>query len=135
MYSAGGIASNYDSPETRILQKQLNQKIPPSDLTYVIKVGDSFNFSTETECVFLKSKISASANESWNAISKSSPILIELKLEIFPSYLKQSNSKSFSEKALQDRWKKYGYLWLDDIVSEPILLDLSSAMIKTDSQP
>ncbi|MCV4607363.1 hypothetical protein OFB74_31155, partial [Escherichia coli] len=67
--------------------------------------------------------------------SKSSPILIELKLEIFPSYLKQSNSKSFSEKALQDRWKKYGYLWLDDIVSEPIPLDLSSAMIKTDSQP
>jgi hypothetical protein len=135
LYSAGGRASNYDSPETRILQKQLNQKIPPSDLTYVIKVGDSFNFSTETECVFLKSKISASANESWNAISKSSPILIELKLEIFPSYLKQSNSKSFSEKALQDRWKKYGYLWLDDIVSEPIPLDLSSAMIKTDSQP
>lgn len=131
LYSAGGRASNYYSPASRALQEQLNQEIPPSDLTYVIKPKDSFKFSTETECVFLTSKISASANEPWDAISKSSPVLVRIKLEMFPSYLKQNYSKSFSEKILQDRWKRFGYLWLDDIVSEPVPIDLGSIVVKT----
>jgi len=33
--------------------------------------------------------------------------------------------------SLQRRWKEYGYLWLDTVISEPIPLDLSSVVTKT----
>lgn len=126
LYSTGGTASNFDSPETKISQKQLNKKIPPPNLTYVIKGGDSINFSIQTECVFLKSKNPSSANESWSEISKSSPVFIELTVEMFPSHLRKKNKTKSFDKVLQENWKEFGYLWLEDIISKPIQLDLNS---------
>jgi len=135
LFSVGGRASNYESSEAILLQKELDKDLPPYDFTYLLGARESSSFKIETECVFLKSKISASANLSWDEISKAAPILIRLKLEVFPSYLKkQYESESFSAFELKNRWKTVGYLLLDDIVSEPVPLNLNDAVVKTASQ-
>lgn len=73
-------------------------------------------------------KFSPWKKHSLEQLKQLSTILIRLKnYGLIDNYgVSKKDKKRFTfAKELQKRWKKYGYLWLDDITSEPIPLDLS----------
>jgi hypothetical protein len=65
--------------------------------------------------------------ESWEKISKAPAAWLDVYLQVWPLNLEPASydrSKMEFGRKLQRRWKAIGQLWLDDIVSEPIKLDL-----------
>lgn len=126
------------TPSWQKLRKELDKESPPPNLIKTIGVGEKFEFRILGAVVFWKERytFSSFADEAiWSEIKTAKSLLLQTtyriwSLELEPRY---RGEITFGKK-LQKRWRKYGYLWLDDIVSEPVPLDLSSVVIKTDSQ-
>ena len=136
LYGFGTRRSNFVSPEVLELQNRLSVAKPPSKLTIILKKGESVSFKMKTECTFSKTRSKYDSNVTWQELLKATSVFMTITLEMFPHYLNtkpKSNVYFAFGKEIQKKWSKYGYLWLDDIVSEPIPLDLSSDIPKTDS--
>ncbi|MFV0388157.1 MAG: hypothetical protein ACK5NT_05325 [Pyrinomonadaceae bacterium] len=127
---------------------EMDKKSPPSSQFQIVKSGETVYFFENLSFVILKKKAIGSNNPYWgygsdinvlaDEILKAKNLTLQVSYRVWSSELEprsdHKDKKPFGKK-LQKRWKKFGYLWLDDIVSEPIPLDLSSAVIKTDSKP
>jgi hypothetical protein len=132
LYHIGGLKSTGDSNEVSQLRNQLDQERPPDSLTRLLKPGNSLTFTTKTSFVIFKRKSSYMQNESWDTLQTSSPLALVLTFEMFPGNLGQTaSSTSAFGKVLQARWRKFGYLLIDEVVSKPIPIDLS--IVKSDS--
>ncbi len=124
--------------ETRKIQKLLNAKEPLEELIKTIGIGENLSFETKEWFYIGKEKdvYDNLGNHLWSEIKDAKSLSLRLGYRIwsldFEPRSVNRDKRPFGKK-LQKRWKKYGYLWLDDIVSEPIPLDLSSAIVKTDS--
>jgi hypothetical protein len=147
-----------DSPPLPSLQRtkqwqdvvtDMDKKSPPASQFHIVKNGETIDFFENLSFVFLKKKAVGSNDPYWgfgsdinvlaDEIKSAKNLKLALKYSVWSSELEPrsdllKNIKPFGKK-LQKRWKKYGYLWLDDIVSEPIPFDLNSAIVKTDSKP
>ncbi len=138
LYNLATRGSNFVSPEVLTLQKNLSIAKPPSTLTKILKDGESYSFRKKTGRTFFKTQMKSDSNVAWQELLKLSPVFMTITLEMFPHYLNtkpNANAYFAFGKHLQKKWKKYGYFWFDDIVSEPILLDLNSAVVKTHLKP
>ncbi|GIU81257.1 MAG: hypothetical protein KatS3mg006_0321 [Pyrinomonadaceae bacterium] len=127
------------TPDWRNIKKTLDAKAPPSSIIKRVNVGESIVFYGKEWFYFNKEKDKyfKPENFTWNEIKDAKSLSLRLTYRIWSLDFETSSpreEKKFGKK-LQKRWRKYGYLWLDDIVSEPVPLDLSSVVIKTDSQP
>ncbi|MBF2021991.1 MAG: hypothetical protein IGR93_18335 [Hydrococcus sp. C42_A2020_068] len=137
-----GMSCSQRGKEWINLRKKLDQPIPPPEETFILMPNEEKVIDAEPVGIGVlidpqkgfSSKDKESA--SWETIKNLSQLWIKVRAEPYPSWGLEPDcyGKSFGRE-LQKRWSKYGYLWLDDIFSEPIPLDLSSALIKTDSQP
>ncbi len=129
------------------IKKELDSEILQSTQIQSIKSGETLDFDAEWSFIFLKKKANGSNDPLWgysshfdvlsNEIKTAKNLSLQVTYRVWSSELElhsdRKDKKPFGKK-LQKRWKKYGYLWLDDIVSEPIPLDLSSAVVKTESK-
>lgn len=128
---------------------EMDGKSPPENQVQSIKSGETVDFDEAWTFIFLKRKAIGSNDPYWgygsdsnvlaDEILKAKDLKIRVKYRVWSPELEPRSAASIDKKPfgkkLQKRWKKYGYLWLDDITSEPISLDLSSAVVKTDSKP
>jgi hypothetical protein len=122
-------------------QNYLDKPYPPSDKTRILMPNESMKSKSVVNIAFPKETNKGNFSderESWANIKQLATIWMQTSNQVWSLNLEIS-SKGRDElrfgKKLQKRWKKYGYLWLDGIVSEPVRLDLSSAIVKTQLKP
>lgn len=125
--------------------KRLDSATPPASEIRVIKPGESFDFNDEWAFTFLKRKagnsndplwgLSSDHDVLWDEIKEARNLTLELAYRVWSSELEPRSDIAVDEKPfgkrLRNKWKESGYLWLDDIVSEPVPIDLGSVVVKT----
>ena len=116
-------------PEWAALRLSLDRPTPPPDQTRILMPNESWSLGATVGVslpdhpeMFAPAK-SASLKE----IKELSTVWLRVVCEVWPWNLEPSadRSKLSYGRKLQRRWKNVGVLWLDEIYSEPITLNLS----------
>ncbi len=129
------------------VKNEIDSKMLPSNQIQIIKSGEALDFDADWSFIFLKKKAINSNDPFWgysseydvlsNEIKNAKDLSLQVTYRVWSSELESrsdiKHKKPFGKK-LQKRWKKFGYLWLDDIVSEPISLDLNCATVINDEK-
>ena len=138
-----GRGSSYGMKETewKNIQEKLDKPTPPPGNTHIIFPGTAINFETVVRIDLPqqpeKHTFSLKVNRSLSSLKELSPIWLILKGEtwtMLPLVINNSVNKSEKQKfgqKLKKQWKDVGYLWLEDITSEPIEVNFSSVTYKT----
>lgn len=126
------------SSKWNIFRNELNQSSPPLDKVHILMPNESWKWRGNTFFTLPKQKKSnLFETESWENIKDLPEVWLHAICQVWSLNIEpKSNDRSdfvFGKK-LQKRWKDVGLLWLDDIRSEPIPLDLNSVVMKTDSE-
>ena len=134
--SDAGWPSNDISAEWETLRSNLDKPSPPSDETRLLRPGESRPIETTVKLVVPTdpSKYTSSRKkESLATIQQLSPVWLRVVCELWPWNVEPLNADrnqlKFGHK-LQERWKDTGLLWLDEIYSEPIMLDMRTATVR-----
>jgi hypothetical protein len=142
------LASNYGGPSNSIdpewaaLRAKLDTPNPPPDETRILMPDELWQFQISARVGVptksgRKDKIEFIGTESLQVIQQLSPIWLRVTIhEIWPFNVEKVGPDRDTLKLghkLQKRWKAVGLLWLEDIYSEPIILDLKTATYKTAS--
>lgn len=125
-----GWPSNDISPEWATLRSNLDKPNPPADQTRLLIPGESRPMETSVRLVVPTdpSKYTSSRKkESLATIQQLSPVWLRVVCEVWPWNVEPLNADrselKFGHK-LQKRWKDVGLLWLEEIYSEPIMMDV-----------
>jgi hypothetical protein len=132
-----GWPSNDISSEWTTLRSNLDKPSPPSDETRLLMPGKSWPVDTSVRLVVPTdpSKYTSSRKkESLATIQQLSPVWLRVVCEVWPWNVELLNADRHQLKfghKLQERWKGTGLLWLDEIYSEPIMLDVRAATVRS----
>lgn len=131
-----GWPSNDISPEWATLRANLDKPSPPANETRFLMPGESWLLETSIRLVVPtdQSKYTSSRKkESLATIQQLSPVWLRVVCEVWPWNVEpltaDRSDLKFGHK-LQQRWKDAGLLWLDEIYSEPIMMDVKTASYK-----
>lgn len=131
-----GWPSNDTSPEWSTLRSKLDKAGPPEDVTRFLMPGESESVATSVRLVVPTdpSKYTSSKKkETLATIQELSPVWLRVVCEVWPwnvEPLDADRSKLKFGHKLQERWKDTGVLWLDEIYSEPIMIDMKVASVR-----
>lgn len=135
--SDAGWPSNDISAEWETLRSNLDKPSPPSDETRLLMAGESRPVETSVRLVVPTdpSKYTSSRKkESLATIQQLSPVWLRVVCEVWPWNVEPLNADrnqlKFGHK-LQERWKGTGVLWLDEVYSEPIMIDVRTASVRS----
>lgn len=122
--NAWGISSR------QALHKKLDKPKPPADITLVLHPGESWKYEAAAYIGFEKKDSYDGKRKAWSEIKRHNPLWLQVTIEMWPVNaepgLTMRNPKWGKE--LRKRWKAEGNLWLDYLTSEPIKLELPSAV-------
>lgn len=130
-----GWPSNDISPEWTTLRTNLDKPNPPVDETRILMPNESWPMETSVRLVVPTdpskyTSLSSRKKESLATIRQLSPVWLRVVCEVWPWNVEpltaDRNKLKFGHK-LQRRWKDTGLLWLDEIYSEPIMMDLKGS--------
>lgn len=116
------------SPQWEALRMNLDKPTPPLDETRILMPNESWSLEA-TAGISLPDHpemFSPAKNTSLKDIKQLSTVWLQVVCEVWPWDLEsgvERSKLSFGRK-LQRRWKDIGVLWLDEIYSEPITLNL-----------
>jgi len=129
-----GWPSNDISPEWTTLRTNLDKPKPPADETRILMPNESWPIQTSVRLIVpidpsKYTSLSSRKKESLATIRQLSPVWLRVVCEVWPWNVEpltaDRNKLEFGHR-LQRRWKDIALLWLDEIYSEPIMLDLKS---------
>jgi len=136
------LASNYGGPSNSIdsewatLRTNLDKLNPPPDETRILMPNETWQMETSARVsVPTKSGKGTFSRkvESLEVLQQLSPVWLRIVGEVWPFNVEEPGydreKLNFGHK-LQKRWKDEGLLWLENIYSEPIKLDLAVATYK-----
>jgi hypothetical protein len=135
--SDAGWPSNDSSAEWATLRSSLDKASPPADETRLLMPGESWPLETSVRLAVPTdpSKYTSSRKkESLATIQQLSPVWLRVVCEVWPWNVEQLNADRNQLKLghkLQERWKGVGLLWLEEIYSEPIMMDMKTASIRS----
>lgn len=122
LYRSSTLPSTNRSPEWTDLQNRLNTQSPSTELTRILKSGESITVQKITSMTLHKN---GHYPASWSEIQAASPLWLTVTLDMFPSNLdKTPTSQASFGESLQRKWKSIGTLQLRALESEAIRLDL-----------
>ena len=131
-----GWPSNDISPEWATLRANLDKPSPPTDETRFLMPGESWPLETSVRLVVPtdSSKYTSSRNKESLAVIQQLPrVWLRVVCEVWPTNVEplttDRSDLEFGHK-LRQRWKETGLLWLDEIYSEPIAMDVKTASYK-----
>lgn len=116
------------------LREKLDQPTPPSDLTRTLMPGETWELKVERDLIFDSSPSTYPKQKSFKEIQKASPVSLQVVCDVWPFNVEPlANDPTASEKLplghkLQRRWQSYGTVWLETLLSEPVLLDLRNVV-------
>lgn len=127
IWSLGGLPANdITSPIFREMVGQLDQSIPPPELTQVLQPKETWTW--QTECILRFNEktedYGSSSDLGWEVIGKiGTPLWMRLTYVVWPNNLLRAE-KNLKRK-LQARWKNIGVLNInEDVMTEPIEVKL-----------
>jgi competence protein ComGC len=127
------VGPNLDlSPKWVIMRSILNQNVPSPDKIYVLMPNEimTLEASIGLDLPRKPENFGYTQKASLKQILDASPVWLKVHCEVWPLNLEPASGKNKLKKRfghqLRQKWKRFGHLWLDDIDSEPILLDLKS---------
>ncbi len=128
-----GWPSNDISAEWATLRSKLDKPSPPAEETRLLMAGESWPLETSVRLVVPTDPskyTSARKKESLAIIQQLSPVWLRVVCEVWPWNVEpltaDRNQLKFGHK-LQEQWKDVGFLWLDEIYSDPIMMDVKTA--------
>lgn len=124
------------SAEWVTLRKELDQPSPPLDKVRVLMPNEFWKWEDSVGFSLLKDPVNnyfLDKRETWKNIKQMSIVWLRAICQVWSLNLESRSGNDRTEKPfghkLQTRWENVGLLWLDDIQSEPILLDLRTAVV------
>ena len=131
-----GWPSNDISPEWASLRSNLDKPSPPADETRFLMPGESWPVNTSVRLVVPTDPsryTSSRKKESLSTIQQLSPVWLRVVCELWPWNVEplnvDRNQLKFGHE-LQERWRDLGLLWLHEIYSEPIMLDVRATTVR-----
>lgn len=126
------------APEWAALRQDLNKPTPPPDQTHILMPNESWSLGA-TVGVSLPDHpemLAPAKSRSLKEIKELSPVWLRVVCEVWPWNLEPSadRSKLNYGRKLQRRWKSAGLLWLDEIYSEPMMLNLNNSNVYADNR-
>ncbi len=119
------------SPEWTQMQKGLDKAYPPADLTHRLMPNDALPFTAKVTLVFPKTPLRGLLySPSLKEMESIGTIWLKFYYQLWSRNLEPDMARRRQLDfgyMLQRRWRSYGKLWLDDVSSEPIRLDLKKA--------
>lgn len=132
--------SNYGPsrlPSYEDTRKTYDKPAPNFDKVVLIKPGESWDFSDILMLEYSENAMIDGAL-SWASVKAQSPFYLTVGASVSESHLAKGGKAVEAKRfwlSLRNKWSKYGYLWLDNIESDKMLLDLRSLPVKiTDSE-
>jgi len=119
----------------RGLRVQLNQPLPPQNSVRVLSPGDKWEFQTST---FVRPPFKYGTRTvgghptSWEILRNETSLFLRVQYMFWPYSLEKpphQAEKPFGHM-LQKKWKHFGFLQLEPVVSEPMLFKLPDASIQ-----
>lgn len=143
--SLAGSSYAMKKSEWEKFKSQLDKSSPPENTLHILKPGETYNFKEEVYLRLIRQPeqlpVFTGESPALERLQKLSPLWLKLRKETWDTQPVLTNKHKFDSNKkrdflakLQKRWSSYGYLWLDDITSEPIPFDLNSLTVKTESQ-
>lgn len=130
LFSRCSLPSIEGTSDWQELKRKFDSKMPPSTVIGTVNARQSFEFRTSATIRFRKKRdLNSSFQDDpvWSEIKAANNLSLRLTYRIWSLELEPRSAdraqRPFGKK-LQKRWEKYGYLLLEDIVSEPIALTL-----------
>ena len=123
------------SPEWTVLRNALNQSSPPPDKIRVLTPNESWKWEDAVDIALPQSSNKnyfSDKRESWESLEQLQTVWLQTICQVWSLNLEAKNSEQTElifGNELQTRWKDVGLLWLDNIQSEAIALDLRTAVI------
>jgi hypothetical protein len=119
------------APEWAVSRLSLDTATPPPDQTRILMPNESWSLGA-TVGVSLPDHpemFAPAKGASLKEIKELSPVWLSVVCEVWPWNLEPNANRSKLKygRELQRRWKDVGVLWLDDIYSEPITLNLKES--------
>jgi hypothetical protein len=121
------------APEWAALRQDLNKPTPPPDQTHIRMPNESWSLGATVGVslpdhpeMFARAK-----SRSLKEIKELSPVWLRVVYEVWPWNLEPAADRrklNYGRK-LQRRWKTAGVLWLDEIYSEPMPLNLNNSSL------
>ncbi len=135
MYQACRLPSSERIPAWQAIKNELDSKTPSPSQIRTIMSGEHFDFDTDLKFVIAKKNADGQndirgyggweQNGFWEEIKAMNDLKLQVSYRTWSWELEprsnKTNVKTFAE-SLRHRWSKFGYLWFDDITSEPIPL-------------
>lgn len=119
------------SPKWMALRKSLDLPSPPDGQVLILNPGESWPLEDSVQIALPTERGKNDfdpVRESWENISKHPTAWLYVTLQVWPTNLDPRNNDhpaaSFGRE-IRRRWQYAGRLWLDDIWSQPIPIDLS----------
>ena len=133
-------ARSWDS-EWMALRASLDKSRPPTDEIRILKPKESWTTETTvgvTVPIDPQKYTSSRKKERLDVLQSLSPLWLRVTCLLWPENIeglgRNRDQLPFGHK-LQKRWKTDGVLWLDDMRSEPMALDLKTATYKPKAPP
>lgn len=123
------------SPEWSALRKALDKPSPPTDTVHILQPNESWKW-IETASISLprsdKDKNDYSKTESWESVKDLPAVWLSAICQVWSLNLepKKGQTDTLFGYKLQKRWKSVGLLLVDDMRSEPVMLDLKTAVVR-----
>lgn len=125
MFGWGGRQSNPGDEYRTKLRSELEVDPPPPNMTTTLTRDETVVFTRTQTLIVNKTEDPSLGIESWATLVNSSPLDLYLSCGTFPENLDgQTEDVGSFGSALRVRWEQYGNLWLDDLETAPIQLDL-----------
>lgn len=127
-HGASDVSSN---PQWREIRKSIDKPTPPENLTVVILPHKSVKFDREAGMV-VTNKRNRPAREgedkSLEELKQVSQFFLRVWVNLWPSWGIEETTRKELGLRLRERWQQFGFLWLDQIDSIPVQVDLKKAI-------
>lgn len=124
------------SQKWALLRNSLDLPSPPAEQVVILQPGESWPLEDSVE-IALPTELSKNdfqpGRESWENVSRHPIAWLNVTLQVWPTNLDQQNRDRTAMgfgREIRRRWKSAGRLWLDDIWSQPIPVDLSKTWLQ-----
>ena len=118
-----------DSETWQEIRKVLNASFPPNEFIRVINPGESWDYEFYQGLSFEKrSKPINSGCKSWDVIKEIDTLWLQKEFIVWPNMIERNSKSSKYGLSLRKKWKEKSYLLIDNIISEPIPINLREAI-------